>query len=78
MLHLQPTRIEHEPEPKIAGTRLLLVEDNTDARMMLEKSLRHKGFEVATAGDGVTGLEACCELESDVAILDLGLPRTDG
>lgn len=45
---------------------------------MPEKSLRHKGFKVATADDGVSGLEACCQLEPDVAVIDLGRSRMDG
>ncbi|MGA9340775.1 MAG: response regulator transcription factor [Rhodanobacteraceae bacterium] len=58
--------------------RLLLVEDSERLRATLQRGLRHAGFVVDAAADGV---QACGFLGSfayDLVILDLMLPRLDG
>jgi two-component system CheB/CheR fusion protein len=68
------------PAPHFAfrGRKLLLVEDNHDARTMLTKTLQLQGFKVAAAGDGRTALELFRSLQPDVAVIDIGLPLMDG
>jgi two-component system, chemotaxis family, CheB/CheR fusion protein len=59
--------------------RLVLVEDNEDAREMLATLLQQVGYQVlATAPNGHEGLEAITRLRPDVAMLDIGLPGMDG
>ena len=58
--------------------RLLIVEDNDDAREMLSILLVQEGHEVHLAHDGPSGLEAALTLRPDAALLDLGLPGFDG
>jgi CheY-like chemotaxis protein len=64
--------------PPFSCKRLLLVEDNVDARQTLAATLRRRGFEVAEAADGRTALDALQKFPADVAIVDLGLPVMNG
>jgi DNA-binding response OmpR family regulator len=60
------------------GGRVLVVEDDAEITDALRRSLRHEGYQVRTAGDGVTALDAAAEFIPDLVVLDLGLPRLDG
>jgi DNA-binding response OmpR family regulator len=61
-----------------ATGRILVVEDDTEIADVLRRSLRHEGYDVRTAGDGVEALDAALEFVPDLVVLDLGLPRLDG
>jgi DNA-binding response OmpR family regulator len=56
----------------------LVVEDDADIADVLRRSLRHEGYDVRTADDGVQALDAAVEFVPDLVVLDLGLPRLDG
>jgi CheY-like chemotaxis protein len=58
--------------------RVLIVEDNEDAREMLSILLAQDGHEVRVAHDGPSGLQAALTFRPDVGLLDLGLPGFDG
>lgn len=58
--------------------RILIVDDNVDAREALARLLEMAGHEVAQAGDGPGGLEAASRTRPDVAIVDIGLPGMNG
>jgi len=58
--------------------RVLVVEDNDDAREMLSILLAQDGHEVQVAHDGPSGLQAALTFRPDVGLLDLGLPGFDG
>lgn len=60
------------------GLRILVVEDNEDARQMLQLLLTLGGHEVHAAPDGVSGLEMAAATSPDIAVIDLGLPGMDG
>src|SRR6266436_3797422 len=64
----------------IAGParRVLVVEDNDDARETLRNLLHLFGHEVYEARDGDTGVEEARRLAPDVALIDIGLPGIDG
>jgi len=62
----------------VTPRRLLVVEDNADAREVLVTALRLDGHEVHEAADGDAGLEAAVRLVPDVALIDVGLPGLDG
>ena len=57
---------------------ILIVEDETTVRETLGRNLRAEGFDVLTAGDGLTGLRMARESAPDLVILDLMLPEMDG
>jgi PAS domain S-box-containing protein len=62
----------------VAARRILIIEDNADARIMLRQLLETAGHEVHEASDGRKGLELALTLRPDVALIDLGLPGLDG
>jgi signal transduction histidine kinase/CheY-like chemotaxis protein len=61
-----------------APCRVLVVEDNDDAREQLVLALRHFGHRVVEACDGEAALDVFEEESLDAAIIDLGLPKVDG
>jgi CheY-like chemotaxis protein len=79
------TSLEAPPQPPrdlpagaTRSRRILVVDDNEDARELLAEILRSMGHEVAMAEDGPTALERLRTFFAEVAILDLGLPVMDG
>jgi DNA-binding response OmpR family regulator len=58
--------------------RLLIVEDEADARELLKVYFEAKGYDVISAGDGVEALERFKSATPDVVLLDIMLPRLDG
>lgn len=61
-----------------APLRILLVEDNADARAMLREVLSMEGHEIDEAADGQRGVELAIATHPDLAIVDIGLPDIDG
>ena len=64
--------------PPARGLKVLLVEDNDDARETMQLLLELGGHEVDTAADGPSGVECALDAEPDVAFVDIGLPGFDG
>ena len=58
--------------------RVLVVEDNDDAREMLRNLLHLFGHEVHEACDGTSAIEQARRLRPDAALIDIGLPGIDG
>jgi CheY-like chemotaxis protein len=61
-----------------APRRILIIEDNGDAREMLRAQLERAGHEVHAAADGPAGVEAAAAARPDVVLIDVGLPGFDG
>jgi DNA-binding response OmpR family regulator len=57
---------------------LLVVEDDPALRGALVRALRDRGHAVATAPDGMAGLDAAVTSPPDLVVLDLALPDVDG
>lgn len=62
----------------MAGLRVLVVDDNADARATLGLMLRLSGCEVLELGGGAEVLARAPEFGADVAVLDIGMPEMDG
>jgi len=62
----------------LAGTRVLLVDDEDMIRRPMARFLARRGAEVAEASDGVQALERLASFEPDVILADLRMPKMDG
>jgi CheY-like chemotaxis protein len=60
------------------GRRVLVVDDNADARVALQYLLEEDGHEVTSAGDGPSAIEEARRSRPEVVLLDIGLPGMDG
>lgn len=69
-----PSRPDLPPERR----RVLLIDDNEDARELLGMALELHGHQVATADGGITGQARAREFGPDIVFLDLGMPGMDG
>jgi signal transduction histidine kinase/ActR/RegA family two-component response regulator len=58
--------------------RVLVVEDNSDAAMSLEKLLTLAGYRTEVASSGPAGIDAAERFRPDVVLCDIGLPGMDG
>jgi serine phosphatase RsbU (regulator of sigma subunit) len=58
--------------------RLLLVDDSSTMRRMIAAWLQQEGYEVATAGNGVEGLEKAREVTPEMIVTDFEMPEMDG
>lgn len=58
--------------------KVLLVEDDADARDALALLLLESGYDLATAGDGITAVATAAEFAPDVVVSDWLLPGVDG
>jgi PAS domain S-box-containing protein len=62
----------------LAGVRVLVVEDQADARELLSVLLRQYGAEVVTSGSAVEAVSALRRERLDVLVSDIGMPGEDG
>ena len=58
--------------------KILLVEDNAMNRDMLSRRLLKKGYQVALAVDGQSGVELAQTEAPDLILMDMSLPVLDG
>src|SRR2546428_14074219 len=61
-----------------ARRRVLVVDDEDDIRVLLEKELGNAGFEVVAAVDGLHALRLAVAARPDVLVVDLALPYMNG
>jgi CheY-like chemotaxis protein len=68
------------PSPSVERVRrrILVIEDNGDARDMLRALLTLDGHEMHGAADGEAGIRMAATTSPDVALIDIGLPGLDG
>jgi two-component system, OmpR family, KDP operon response regulator KdpE len=58
--------------------RILIADDDPQILRALKVTLRARGYEIFTAGDGAEALEMAAQHHPDLVMLDLGMPRLDG
>ncbi len=58
--------------------RILVVDDEQNARDALKTILTEEGYEVREAGDGEAGLVALGEFRPDAVLCDIRMPKLDG
>ena len=62
----------------MSDKKILLIDDNAEMRDMLNDLLTFKGYNVATAENGVVGLERLNDINPDMIICDIAMPDKDG
>jgi signal transduction histidine kinase len=67
-----------ECPPEIAGLRILVVDDEPDARDMVRDLLLHCNAEVHSAADAAEALAILARHRVDILISDVGMPVEDG
>jgi len=75
------TPIDIQPPPRsgpLAGVRLLLVDDNADARDVLGAILRQGGAEVLVTASAAEAMGLLRQWRPDILISDIGMPEEDG
>jgi CheY-like chemotaxis protein len=66
-----------QPSPAVGHT-ILLVEDNEDNRIIYSTVLRHLGYEVVEALDGVEAVALARSRQPDLILMDISIPVMDG
>jgi CheY-like chemotaxis protein len=61
-----------------AGLTILLVEDNEDNRIIYSTVLRHTGYDVVEALDGVQAIALARSVRPDLILMDISIPEIDG
>jgi CheY-like chemotaxis protein len=61
-----------------APRRILVVDDNEDASLLLAECLGAVGHDVVVAHDGPAAIDACATFGPEIAVVDIGLPVMDG
>src|SRR6266581_5619221 len=64
------------PQETLLGKRILVVDDETDTRHLLQSYLQGAGYEVMTAPNAVTAFQLARTAKPDLITLDMLLPNT--
>ncbi len=59
-------------------THILAIDDSRTIRTLLTIALEKAGFAVTTAVDGVDGVEKFQQMQADLVITDVNMPKKDG
>src|SRR6266487_4362311 len=70
--------METIPLSEMQGARLLVVEDEANLRLVIQKELQRLGYRVQVAPDGEAALRKLEESNVDVLLCDINMPRVDG
>jgi DNA-binding response OmpR family regulator len=63
---------------EIMKTRILIIDDDAYIRRVIEFAFQQEAYEVFSASDGEEGLRKAKELQPDIIILDILMPKMDG
>jgi len=58
--------------------KMLTVDDSPSVRKLVKFTLKAKGFQVSSAGDGVEALDLMKQEDFDAIILDINMPNMNG
>jgi len=75
-LSQQPIRTDGPP--MLNGLRILVVDDDPDARTLLTRVLADRGARVTTAGSAFEALDLVQQSPFDAIVSDIGMPQQDG
>ena len=66
------------PTAAAQGRRILVAEDNPDARLLLRQLLQPLGFALAEAPDGLAAVALAASFDPELVIIDWRMPGIDG
>ena len=87
---LKPETVAPAPKPlrsaddvaaaraRLAGSRILVAEDNTFNQLIIKKLLTKSGADVTLCANGREALEALAEQPYDLVLMDVQMPEMDG
>jgi PAS domain S-box-containing protein len=79
MIDLRARRArERKPDPRLAGLRVLIADDDLGIARSLKEILEADGCIVVTASDGLEALEKLMAQRFDVVLSDVVMPNMDG
>lgn len=58
--------------------KIFVIDDDPGIVALLERHLRARGYETASAGDGMTAAQVCAREKPDLVLLDFYIPAADG
>jgi CheY-like chemotaxis protein len=68
-----------EPQHRsLEGFRILVVEDNSDLRLLAARFLAEQGAQVSVAKDALEGLRLASEINPDLVLTDIRMPNRTG
>jgi PAS domain S-box-containing protein len=73
-----PTEAEYLVLPGLKDVRVLVVDDETDARELVTRILQNQGANVTAAASGEEALRILQTSKADVMVSDIGMPGMDG
>jgi CheY-like chemotaxis protein len=73
-----PARIDPRDCEALAGKRVLVVDDETDARELVAELLQHCRAHVLTAGSSDEAMDIAVREPLDLVVSDIGMPGEDG
>ncbi len=73
-----PIPAKVEPMPDLSGFHVLVIDDELDARLLIQHVLSKRGATVATAASAGEGLAALKRIRPDMVLSDIGMPGEDG
>lgn len=69
---------EQLTRPDGTPIRILAVDDEASLTELLSMAMRYEGWQVTTAGSGLTAVQAARDVRPDAIVLDMMLPDFDG
>ncbi len=78
MIDLRRRREQLEPDPRLKGLRILVVDDDLGICRSLEEILQAEGCAVETARDGAEAMRSLASREFDLVLSDVVMPNMDG
>ena len=70
--------VPSDAPPPLNGLKILVVDDEADARLMLAAMLKQYGAEVKTSSSTGEALEMLEQYKPDILVSDIGMPEEDG
>jgi signal transduction histidine kinase len=75
---LEPSMDQPHALPELTGVRVLVVDDETDSRLLLQRLFEQRHAEVAACASVAEALTILANRRFDVVVSDIGMPGQDG